>query len=161
MANTLGPGVGTGTTFSGPLISGTQKAFDGTNPQNTGLALLSQSVDLVQNGATAVSGTITLPSGSQIVDIIADTTTAWNSGTSDTLSVGTVAAGTQYAGSISVATAGRTRPTFTGAQLAAMANIGSNTSVVATVTPAGTAATAGETLVTVLYVQQPASKLGE
>lgn len=144
---------GPGTTWAGPLISGTKKDADAAGAANTGLALLRQQVTLTQNGTSAVSGEVVLPKGSQIVDILADTTTAWNSGTSDTLSVGATAGGTDYASGVSTATAERVRPTFTAAQLSAMLDIGSSTSVYATVTPSGTAATAGSTTVTILYVQ--------
>lgn len=144
---------GPGTTFTGPVISGDKKYADGNGPANVGLCVLSQVATLTQNGTTAVSHQFVLPYGAQIVDILADTTTAWNSGTSDTLSVGTAAAGTQYASGVSTATTGRVRPTFTAAQLSAMSNIGANTSVYATVTPVGTAATTGSTTVTILYVQ--------
>lgn len=144
---------GPGTLISGPLLSGTKKDADENGAANVGLAVLSQSVTLTQNGTNTVSGEIVLPKDSQIVDIVADTTTAWNSGTSDTLSVGATAGGTDYASGVSVAAAGRVRPTFTAAQLGAMLSIGSNVGVYATVTPAGTAATAGSTSVTVLYVQ--------
>lgn len=145
---------GPGTVFSGPVLSGTKKDADAAGPANLGPALLSQSVTLTQNGTNNVSGTVVLPKGSQIVDILADTTTAWNSGTSDTLSVGVAAGGIDYASAVSTAAAGRVRPTFTSAQLTAMLDIGSNVDVVATVTPSGTAATAGSTTVTVLYVQK-------
>lgn len=140
---------GPGTYFcGGPVLTGTQQ-----NQSDAGVAILTQAVTLTHNTTNAVSATMTIPQSSAIIDIIADTTTAWNSATSDTLSVGTAAAGTQYAGSVDTKTAaGRTRPTFTGAQLASMANVGSNTSVVATVTPVGSA-TAGVTVVTLVYAQ--------
>jgi hypothetical protein len=69
-----------------------------------------------------------------------------------TLTVGTAAAGTQYAGSVDAKTAGRVRPTFSAAQLAAMDDIDTNTSVVATITPVG-ATSAGQVRVTLVYVQ--------
>ncbi len=141
-----------GTAFDGPVISGNKRYADST-PANTGVALLTQSVTLDQNSTNAVSQTIVVPSQSQLVDILVDTTTAWNSGSSATLSVGTTAGGTQYAGSVDVKTAaGRQRPTFTGAQLLAMNNITTSTSVVVTVTPSG-ATSAGKTIVTLVYAQ--------
>lgn len=141
-----------GTAFDGPVISGNKRYADST-PANTGVALLTQSVTLDQNSTNAVSQTIVVPEQSQLVDILVDTTTAWNSGSSATLSVGTSAGGTQYAGSVDVKTAaGRQRPTFTGAQLLAMNNITTSTSVVVTVTPSG-ATSAGKTIVTLVYAQ--------
>lgn len=147
---------GPGTIFmGGPVQTGTRVAgSNGNTVTDIGPAVLSQSVTLVHNGSSAVSATLYVPDGSQIVDIICDTTTAWNSATSDTLSVGTAAAGTQYAGSVDTKTAaGRTRPTFTAAQLTNMLGpIADPGAVVATVTPVGSAS-AGSTTVTVLYVQ--------
>ena len=136
-------------TFSGPIRAGTIR--DGST-NNVGKVVLSQTAVLDQNSTTAVSNTFYLPANAQIVDIIADVLTAFNSGTSATLTVGSAAAGSQYAGSIDAKTAGRTYPTYSAAQLAAMDNIGSNTSVVATVTPDG-ATSAGQVRVTLQYVQ--------
>ncbi|HQU24991.1 MAG TPA: hypothetical protein PKX13_12000 [Acidiphilium sp.] len=151
--STLGTTTGPGTKWSGPLISGTKKDADNNGPANTGLAVLSQTATLTQNGANDVSHQFVIPAGSQILDIIEDTTVAWNAGTSAGLTVGLTAGGTDYAISESVETAGRVRPAFTGVQLAAMENVGTNTSVYATVTPVGTAATAGSTTVTLVYIQ--------
>ena len=138
-----------GTYMSGPLQMGTGLDNTGTD---TGYVVQSKSVTLVQNGTTAVSSTVVLPANSQIVNIIADITTAYNSGTSATLTVGTAAAGTQYITSVDARTGGRASYTFLAAQVSAMANIGTNTSVVATVTPSG-ATSAGAARVTVNYVQ--------
>lgn len=139
------------TTFSGPLASGDKEAGV-SGGSNVGLVVLSQTAVLDQNSTTAVSSTFNLPADSQIVDIIVDVLTAFNSAVSATLTVGTAAAGTQYAGSIDAKTAGRVRPTFSAAQLAAMDDIDTNTSVVATVTPSG-ATSAGQVRVTLVYVQ--------
>ena len=139
------------TTFSGPLASGDKEAGV-SGGSNVGLVVLSQTAVLDQNSTTAVSSTFNLPVDSQIVDIIVDVLTAFNSGTSATLTVGTTAAGTQYAGSVDAKTAGRARPTFSAAQLAAMDDIDTNTSVVATITPVG-ATSAGQVRVTLVYVQ--------
>lgn len=138
-----------------PVASGSINIPYGQTGSDQGLAVLRQSVTLVHNTTNAVSATMLVPQLSQLVDFLIDTTTAWNSSTSDTLSIGTTAAGTQYAGSVDVkAAAGRQTPTYTGAQLTAMQSVGANTSVVVTVTPSGSA-TAGSTTVTMLYVQNP------
>lgn len=139
------------TTFSGPLASGDKEAGV-SGGSNVGLVVLSQTAVLDQNSTTAVSSTFYLPADSQIVDIIVDVLTAFNSAVSATLTVGTAAAGTQYAGSVDAKTAGRVRPTFSAAQLAAMDDIDNNTTVVATVTPSG-ATSAGQVRVTLVYVQ--------
>jgi hypothetical protein len=148
---------GPGTSFlGGPIFAGslpTQADF--------GSVILEQNVVLTQAGASTVSGTILLPASAQILDIVIDTTVVWNSGTSDTLSVGTVAGGTQYASGVDVKTAaGRQRPTFTAAQLTNMLNIGANTAAVVTVTPAGTTATTGSTSVSFHYQMNVQNALG-
>lgn len=136
-------------TFSGPIRAGT--VLNGST-NNIGKVVLSQTAILNQNSTTAVSNTFYLPANAQLFDIVADVLTAFNSASTAVLSVGTAAAGTQYAGSIDVKTAGRTYPTYSAAQLAAMDDIGSNTSVVATITPTG-ATSAGQVRVTLQYVQ--------
>lgn len=140
------------TLFPPAIKSGTPSA-DGTGKGNV---VLSQSATIVQNSTTPVSVTFKVPafySGARvkIVDIITDTEVAWNSAVSATLSVGTAAAGTQYASGVDTKTAAvRIRPTFTAAQLTAMKSITASEDVVATVTPSG-ATSAGTTTVTILY----------
>jgi len=148
------------THFTGPVASGDLQAGETYGP-NQGLATLSQFVGLTQNGTSSVSGTLYIPAGAQIVDFNIDVLTAWNSGTSATLSIGTSAAATTYVSGVSVASTGRKAITFTAAQLAAMSGVtlvgaASPTlpTVVVTVTPVGTAATTGYVEVTMLYIQQ-------
>ena len=107
-------------------------------------ALINFDTDLVQEAA------FVLPLAGQMVDIIVDVLTAYNSLTSATLTVGSASGGTQYAGAVDAKTAGRVRPTFTAAQLAAMDDIGSNVSVYATITSVGQP-TQGSVRVTLLY----------
>jgi len=143
------------TTWSGPLASGDINAGKSGGP-NIGLAVLSQTV-LIDFDATLVqNATVYLPYGSQILNIVVDVLTQYNSATSATLTVGTASAGTTYASGVNAKTAARTTPTFTAAQLASMANIGSTGSVVATVTSVGQP-TAGQVRVTYLYVQKTAN----
>ena len=142
------------TTWTGPLASGDKNAGVSGGP-NIGLAVLSQTV-LINFDATLVqNGTVYLPNDSQIVDILVDVLTAYNSATTATLTVGTASAGTTYASGVNAKTAGRVRPTFTAAQLAAMDDIDTNGTVVATVTSVGQP-TAGQVRVTYLYVQTTA-----
>jgi hypothetical protein len=143
------------TTWSGPLASGDINAGKAGGP-NIGLAVLSQTV-LINFDATLVqNGTVYLPFGSQIVDIIVDVLTQYDSATSATLTVGTASAGTTYASGVNAKTGVRVRPTFTAAQLAAMDNIGTNGTVVATVTSVGQP-TVGQVRVTYQYVQTTAN----
>ena len=139
------------TQLNGPLLLGDQQPGD-PNGSNLGYTVLSQTAVINQNSTNAVSASFNLPANSQILDIVPDVITAFDSVTSATLTVGTAAAGTQYAGAVNAKTAGRAVPAYTGAQLGAMANIGTNTAVVATVTPVG-ATTVGQVQVTIRYVQ--------
>ena len=133
-------------------FQGAVKSGDGFSETATGVgtavfsqtALINFDTDLVQEAV------FVLPKDGQIVDVVVDVLTAYNSATSATLTVGSASAGTQYAGSVDAKTAGRVRPTFSAAQLAAMDNIDGNTSVYATVTSVGQP-TAGSARVTVLY----------
>lgn len=141
------------TAVSGPLSTFTQQT-DGVHNSDQGYCVMSQTATIVQNGTTAVSATFYLPPNSQIVMPLIDVTTAYDSATSATLSIGTAAAGTQYVSGVSAKTAGRAAPTLTAAQLTAMSNVGANIAVVATVTVVG-ATTTGTVNVTLLYVQKP------
>lgn len=123
-----------------------------TESVNGGDVLLTQTAVINQNSTNAVSATFTLPASAQIVEFKIDVLTAFNSGTSATLTVGTAAAGTQYVSGVDAKTGGRAAPTLTTTQLGNMANIGTNVSVVATVTPSG-ATSAGQVRVTVIYAQ--------
>jgi len=155
------PGPGS-TSLGGPIQVGTKLANPPAGTGDIGTVVLQQDVVITNNGTNTVDVTMLLPGGSQIIDIIADTTTAWNSATSDTLSVGTASGGTQYASGIDVKSAARVRPTFTGTQLTNMLNVGTSTPQVtihATVTPVGSAST-GSTTVQVLYIMTVQSTLG-
>jgi len=147
------------THFSGPVLSGDLQQGE-TNGPNQGFAVLTQSTAIAQNSTTAVSSTIYIPAGSQIIDFNIDVLTAFNSATSATLSIGTAAAGTQYVGSVNAKTAGRASITYTAAQLAAMNGVSvlgaaaaTSAPVVVTVTPVG-ATSAGYVEVTIIYAQQ-------
>src|SRR5882672_6930086 len=161
-----------GTQFSGPLISGNRQFADNAGPANVGLALLTQTQTIVQNGAVNVCATLPIPEHCQIVDFLIDGQVGWNSATSAGLTIGTAALGTQYMSSINLLAAGIDAPTRvvvpglkagqalgspvpTAAQLTAMADTGTNKSVVATVAVVG-ATTTGTTRITMRYVQTTA-----
>jgi hypothetical protein len=108
---------------------------------------------------TATSVTEVLPAGSQIINIFIDTmvdeVVGAGTATAIAATVGTAAAGTQYVSSTDVFAGGRFIPTFTTAQLAAMADIGANINVVLTVDPNGTIVTTqGVYRLTVVYAQK-------
>ena len=71
------------------------------------------------------------------------------------ITIGTAAAGTQYLSATDCISGGRAALTFTAAQLTAMSDVGSNTSVVMTVDPNGTVSTTqGVYRLTVVYSQK-------
>lgn len=100
-------------THSGPLMVGER----GTE----GSVVLEKRGAMTQNSTTAVDVTLTIPTGAVIIDVFFDVHTAWDSGTSSTGSIGITSGGTEYGGSVNLKTATRGRPTWTVAQLAAMA----------------------------------------
>jgi len=145
-----------------PLQTGTTQA-NSSGVSDIGTVVLQQDVTLVHNGTNTVDQTLLLPGGAQILDIICDTTTAWNSATSDTLSVGNTSGGTEYASGVDVkAGAARIRPTFTTTQLTNMLALSTSTpqiTIHVTVTPVGSAA-AGQTTVSIIYLQTVQLSLG-
>ena len=143
------------TNLSGPLQIGDRPAGY-TGGSNLGYVVLSQTM-LINRDATLVqSASINLPYNSQIINIVCDVLTQYDSATSATLTVGTTAGGTTYASGVNAKTAARTTPTFTAAQLTSMASTGTTGPVVATVTSVGQP-TVGQVRVTVLYVQTASS----
>lgn len=143
------------TAFSGPVATYTSQVSGATGSySDKGWVVMSQRMTITQNGTTAVDATFYVPANSTLLDILSDTTVAWNSGTSAVLTVGRTSAGTEYASGVSTAAAGRVRPTFTATQLGNMDDVTSHVAVVATITPTG-ATSAGTTIVTLLYIQNP------
>lgn len=150
------------THFSGPVLTGTKTSGETAGP-NQGYVVLEQATSITQNSTTAVSSTLYVPKGAVLLNVFVDVLTAFNSASSAVLSVGKTAGGTEYVSGVDVKTAtGRIAPTFTAAQLAAMANISvlgvavsaanQNETVVVTVTPTG-ATSAGYVRVTLVYAQ--------
>jgi hypothetical protein len=131
-----------------------------TDTVDGGFVVMTQTNTVTTAAAgTATSVTEVLPVGSQIINIFIDTMVdeAVGGGTATAIAatVGTAAAGTQYVSSTDVFAGGRFVPTFTTAQLAAMADIGNNTNVVLTVDPNGTISTTqGVYRLTVVYAQK-------
>lgn len=142
------------TTWSGPLASGDRNAGESGGP-NIGLVTLSQTAVINFDATLVQDATFNIPASSQIVDFYVDVLTAYDSASSATLSAGTASGGTQYLSAISVKTAGRRSNGYSAAQLAAMDDVGTNRTVVATVTSVGQPTT-GQVRVTMLYVQTTA-----
>lgn len=122
------------------------------NPSGSGVGFAMFTQSKTNSGISGLTQDITfeLPPGSQLIAIIPDVLTAYDSATSATLSVGTTSGGTQYASAINAKTAGRAAVTVSAAQAAAMDDIGTSTSVVATITSVGQP-TAGLVRVTLQY----------
>lgn len=145
------------TYFGSTLRSGSGTLTDTTDG---GFVVLSQTTTVTTAaGGTATSATITLPASSQIIDFVVDMTVNESVGggtaTSIPMTIGTVAAGTQYLSATDVFAGGRIALAFTAAQLSAMADIGNNTNVVVTLDPNGTIATTqGVIRLTVVYAQK-------
>lgn len=145
------------TYFGSALRSGSGTLTDTTDG---GYVVLEQTTTVTTVSAgTAVSSTLTLPSGSQIINLFLDTmvtpVVGGGSATTCPITVGTAAAGTQYLSATDSIAGGRVALSFTTAQCAAMADIGTNTSVVVTVDPNGTISTTqGVFRLTVVYAQK-------
>jgi hypothetical protein len=145
------------TYFGSALRSGSGTLTDTTDG---GFVVLMQTSTVTTNAdGTASSTSVTIPSGSQIVNIFIDQTqnevVGGGTATAINATVGTAAAGTQYVSATDVIGGGRAALTFTAAQLAAMADVGSNTSVFLTVDPNGTISTTqGIYRFTVVYAQK-------
>ncbi len=131
-----------------------------TDTIDGGFVVMTQTTTVTTASAgTATSATLTLPASSQIIDIFADMVVneavGGGTATAIAMTIGTVAAGTQYVSSTDVFAGGRAALTFTAAQLLAMSDIGSNTSVVITLDPNGTIVTTqGVVRLTVVYAQK-------
>jgi len=110
--------------WSGPLLAGPNKdAGDPNAPFNQGPVDLNQIVNMpVNTGGLVTEVLINIPPGCRIDSFIVDVLTAYDSATSATLSAGSTPGGTQYLSGVNVkAATGRIIPTYTAAQLAAMA----------------------------------------
>ena len=134
-------------------FQGAVKSGDGFSETATGVgtAVLSQTALIDFNATLKSEATFVLPKNAQIVNAFVDTLTAFNSATSATVTLGSASAGTQYVGAVDAKTAGRATAPFSAAQLAAMDDIGTSTTVYATITSVGQP-TAGQSRVTVFYV---------
>ena len=116
---------------------------------DVGYAVLTQQATIQAGGGATDDANLVLPANSEVLDILFDTTVAHTAATF-TVAAGITAGGTEYASATDVKAAGRVRPTFTAAQLAAINNISTNTTVYFQ-SAAGTPTTTGTTVCKVLY----------
>lgn len=144
-------------TFSGPIRSGTVRY--GVN-DNTGLAMLAQSYDTGNLANPTVVGNYDallgyLPAGSQIVNILVDQVVATGGGATSTISVGSTSGGAELMAGVATTAGGRFTGTATAAtQLAWQTSTSADTPVYVRNAITVASATAGRTIVTVVYVQR-------
>ena len=149
--------MGQPTYFGSALRTGSDTLSDSTDG---GYVVVMQTATVTTVAAgTAVSATLKLPAGSQILNIFIDQVqnevVGGGTATAINATVGTAAAGTQYVSATDVIGGGRAALSFTAAQLLAMANIGTNTNVVFTIAPDGTISTTqGIYRISVVYAQK-------
>lgn len=150
------------TTFSGPVRSGTVRYNPG---RNTGLALLTQSATINMSGVALTSGAaaqslFTLPAGSKILWFRVEKTVAMsgNSVSNCALIIGNAADDNQYLESVNIATALGVAAQATvdaGMQSDDCDNIGtSDVALTATFTAATGNPTAGQVVITAVYIQR-------
>lgn len=123
-----------------------------TNNAVTNIAgMLSAITTTVAFSNTSAVSIGTLPANAQIIDINIDVTTAFNAGTTNTVTVGKTGSAAAFVTATDVGTAGRESVATTGVY-SAWATVGTS-DIDATVTFAqtGTAATAGAARVTIVY----------
>lgn len=105
---------------------------------------------VVFGNATAVTiGSV--PAGAQIINIHIDTTTAFNAGTTNNMTIGTSASAAAYVATTAVGPTGRASAATTGVYSAWPTVGASDVTLTATFSQTGTAATTGAAIVTVLY----------
>jgi hypothetical protein len=143
------------TTFSGPVKAGTIKETTGTtlgsDIQNTGQVIMSQSVKVDITGASHLNQVCAvIPANSQIVDVILNVTTANDDTTASTVSVGTVADADAFINAQSVQALATTHGTLD----TEATNVGTtDIQVLADFTATDGDGTTGVGTVTVLYMQ--------
>ena len=134
-------------TGSGTLTDSVDGGF--TNSMQTG------TVTTLASGLPS-SVSFTIPAYAQILNFLVDMVTVPSFGTATTVpaTIGTAVGGSQYLTITDASLTGRTTPVFTSAQVAAMADVGTNQTVVFTLDPNGTVATQGVFRLTVVYAQK-------
>lgn len=135
-------------THLGAWLLGTVKEGPAVNTGGTA------SLQYVTLTAPAQTVTLNLPAGAMIEDIVVDVSTLFD-GTTPALSVGITGTLGLYASGVALTAAGRLRPTFTGAQLTAMRNIGTS-DVQVVVSNSAANSTVGTAFVKITYVVRDA-----
>lgn len=117
---------------------------------NIGGVLSAVTTTVAYTDASAVT-IATIPANSQIVDINIDVTTAFDAGTTNTVTVGKSGSAAAFVTATSVGSAGRASVATTGVYSAWADTGSSDVSATVTFAQTGTAATAGAARVTIVY----------
>lgn len=117
---------------------------------NIGGMLSAVTTTIAYTNSSAVT-IATLPANAQIVDIYIDVTTAFNAGTTNTVTVGKTGSAAAFVASTSVGSAGRASVATTGVYSAWADTGSSEVSATITYSQTGTAASAGAARVTIVY----------
>lgn len=117
---------------------------------NIGGVLSAVTTTVAYTDASAVT-IATIPANSQIVDINIDVTTAFDAGTTNTVTVGKSGSAAAFVTATSVGSAGRASVASTGVYSAWADTGSSDVSATVTFAQTGTAATAGAARVTIVY----------
>jgi len=142
------------THFSGPITSGTKR--EGADA-NWGYTVSAQTFNTGDLDGAVIGNTDTeafaLPAGAQIVDIVVDQIEAAAGGTT-TVSVGTASGGAQLMAGIATTAGGRFRGVATAATQAAWQIGATDQPVFVRVAVGGGTLSAGQAVVTLLYIQK-------
>ena len=117
---------------------------------NIGGMLSAVTTTIAYTNSTAVT-IATLPANAQIQNVHIDVTTAFNAGTTNTVTVGKTGTAAAYVASTSVGSTGRASVATTGVYSAWADTGSSEVSATITYSQTGTAATAGALRVTIVY----------
>ena len=117
---------------------------------NIGGVLSAVTTTIAYTDSSAVT-IATIPANSQIVDINIDVTTAFNAGTTNTVTVGKTGSASAFVASTSVGSAGRASVASTGVYSAWADTGSSDISAIITYSQTGTVASAGALRVTIVY----------
>ena len=140
-------------THLGPWLLGTIKNTTGTTAattRNTGCTVVSQSVDVVYG--TLTGNAISIPAGSQIVDIKVVTTTVFSAATTCKLSIG----GTDFTTTGTITSVGSTTLGANATTPGGWLNVGSTDTFI-TYTLAGTSLTTGAATIVITYAVRDSS----
>ena len=141
-------------THLGPWLLGTVKNTTGTTVgtiRNTGTTIVSQTNTLTFANTTA-KNLFVIPAGSQILEILIDIATGFNSSGTDLIDVGTTADNAYYVNDAAAASAGHFVATLVSTNIAGVLNVGTtDLQITGKYIQSVADATAGLAQITVVY----------